>query len=217
VGHGRPDPLDPDEPLRLAETIADLGLRYVVITSVDRDDLIDGGARHFVECIECVRDRNPTILIECLVPDFRGRQEKAFKAFEKSQPDVFNHNIETVRSLYPAVRPGSDYHCSLNLIQAFKRQYPHILTKSGMMMGLGESRVELEQALYDLRAYGVDSVTLGQYLPPSSNHYPLVRYISPQEFQEWKLFAQGLGFTQVASGPFVRSSYQAEEFAQGLV
>ncbi len=216
VGHGRPNPLDRDEPQRLAQTIAELGLRYVVITSVNRDDLLDGGAQHFVECLKSVRNRNPSIVIECLFPDFRGREKKALRTLEEMQPDVFNHNIETVRSLYPIVRPGSDYQGSLNFIKAFKTQYPHILTKSGIMLGLGESRIELEQALHDLHAHGVDSVTLGQYLPPSSNHYPLVRYVPPEEFEEWKLFAQSLGFVQVASGPFVRSSYHAEEFSKGL-
>ena len=217
VGHGRPEPLDPDEPLRLARTIFALGLRYVVITSVDRDDLVDGGAMHFVHCIEAIRTHNPGIIIECLVPDFRGRHPKAFEAFKTAQPDVFNHNLETVLSLYPAVRPGSDYQCSLSLIKLFKEQYPHILTKSGIMLGLGESIEELHQALQDLRAHGTDSLTLGQYLPPSQSHYPLVRYVSPQEFDALKVYAQSLGFTQVASGPFVRSSYHAEEFAEGLV
>jgi len=217
VGHGRPEPLDPEEPLRLARTIRTLGLRYIVITSVDRDDLMDGGAMHFVHCIEAIRLHNPGIKIECLVPDFRGRHKKAFEAFEIAQPDVFNHNLETVSSLYSAVRPGSDYYVSLELIQTFKKQYPHIMTKSGLMLGLGESRAELEKVLQDLRAYGTDSVTLGQYLQPSANHYPLVRYIPPQEFEELKVYAQSLGFTQVASGPFVRSSYHAEEFAEGLI
>jgi lipoic acid synthetase len=213
VGHGRPEPLDPLEPLRLAQTIHALGLRYVVITSVDRDDLLDGGASHFVQCLKTVRQHNPQIVIECLVPDFRGRHDRAFESFTLSQPDVFNHNLETVKALYSAVRPGSDYDCSLNLLARFKRTYPHILTKSGIMLGLGETREQLEEALQDLLKNGTDSLTLGQYLPPSSAHYPLMRYVSPEEFADLKEYALKLGFVQVASGPFVRSSYHAEEFA----
>lgn len=213
VAHGRPDPLDPQEPQRLAETIERLQLKYVVITSVDRDDLRDGGAQHFVECLRAIRDKNAEILLEVLVPDFRGRQEVALEKIAHEVPDVFNHNIETVPSLYLAVRPGSDYQASLNLIQAFKKQHPHVMTKSGLMLGLGESEDELHTVLQDLRDHGTDSLTLGQYLPPSKEHYPLQRYITPEEFEKWAQVARDMGFVRVASGPFVRSSYHAEEFA----
>lgn len=216
VAHGRPEPLDKGEPERLAETIARLKLRYVVITSVDRDDLRDGGAQHFADCLKAIRLRNPGILLEILVPDFRGRQDVALEILGTQLPEVFNHNIETVPSLYLAVRPGSDYQTSLNLIAAFKKAHPEVMTKSGLMLGLGETAAELKQVLRDLRDHGTDSLTLGQYLPPSKQHYPLQRYVAPEEFDEWAAIATEMGFIKVASGPFVRSSYQAEEFA-GLV
>jgi lipoic acid synthetase len=213
VAHGRPDPLDPQEPQRLAQTISRLNLQYVVITSVDRDDLIDGGASHFVACLQAIRLQAPSILIEILVPDFRGRQQKALHILQEALPDVFNHNIETVPSLYEMVRPGSDYQASLDLIAAFKKAHQSIMTKSGIMLGLGEQPHEIEQVLQDLKAHGTDSITVGQYLPPSKQHYPLQRYVPLEEFDYWKQRAIEIGFQRVASGPFVRSSYHAEEFA----
>lgn len=214
VAHGRPDPLDPDEPQRLAVTISAMRLRYVVITSVDRDDLVDGGAAHFSACIEAVRKTNPNIKIEILVPDFRKRQLKALEALEKNLPNVFNHNLETVKRLYPAVRPGSDYKVSLELLRAFKNKHPSIPTKSGIMLGLGESLVEIEEVMRDLRSAQCDWITIGQYLQPSSHHYPLQRYVTPDEFSSLKELASSMGFSHVASGPLVRSSYHADSFAE---
>lgn len=216
VGHGRPDPLDPNEPHNLAKTIQSMQLKYVVITSVDRDDLRDGGADHFTQCILAVRHLNPSIKIEVLVPDFRGRMEKALEAMTPGLPDVFNHNIETVPSLYKAVRPGADYAWSLKLLQQFKQCFTGIPTKSGMMLGMGESPDEIKQALQDLRAHNVDMLTLGQYLQPTRYHYPVKRYIPPQEFIDYATYARSIGFTQVASGPLVRSSYHADMQAAGL-
>jgi len=216
VGHGRPDPLNINEPMNLAKVIADMKLRYVVITSVDRDDLRDGGATHFSECIAATRALNPTIKIEVLVPDFRGRMEIALKNLSVSPPDVFNHNIETIPRLYKAVRPGSDYRGSLQLIQSFKAQFPEIPTKSGLMLGLGETDGEVKEVLQDLRRFDCDMLTLGQYLQPSKYHSPVQRYVTPALFQELGEFAKSLGFLNVASGPLVRSSYHADLQAAGL-
>jgi lipoic acid synthetase len=215
VAHGRPDPLDPDEPLHLGRTIAKMGLRYVVITSVDRDDLRDGGAGHFTACIDAVREHSPTIKIEILVPDYRGRLELALQVTGQSLPDVFNHNIETVPRLYKQARPGSDYAHSLKLLQEFKNRFPHIPTKSGIMLGLGEMNDEVEQTLKDLRAHDVGMVTLGQYLQPSKHHLPVARYVTPDEFKRFGELAKELGFSNVASGPLVRSSYHADKQAAG--
>ncbi len=215
VAHGRPDPLDPNEPLHLANTIAEMRLRYVVITSVDRDDLRDGGAGHFVACIEAVRAKNPTIKIEVLVPDYRGRMDVALAITGKALPDVFNHNIETVPRLYKQARPGSDYAHSLQLLQEFKKRYPAIPTKSGMMLGLGEDNDEIIQTLKDLRSHEVDMVTLGQYLQPSRFHIPVARFVTPDEFKRFGEIARELGFKNVASGPLVRSSYHADRQAAG--
>lgn len=216
VGHGRPDPLDPEEPINLARTIAAMQLRYVVITSVDRDDLRDGGAGHFVACHEAIRASCPSIQIESLVPDFRGRMEVALDSLSKAPPDVFNHNIETVPRLYKQVRPGSDYAGSLQLLKQFKARFPHILTKSGIMLGLGEELSEVESVLADLRQHDVNMVTIGQYLQPSRYHSPVMRYVPPAEFKQLAQLAKQLGFTHVASGPLVRSSYHADLQAKGV-
>jgi lipoic acid synthetase len=216
VGHGRPDPLDPEEPANLARTIAAMQLRYVVITSVDRDDLRDGGASHFVACHEAVRASCPDITIESLVPDFRGRMIVALDQLSKAPPDVFNHNIETVPRLYKQVRPGSDYAFSLQLLKQFKVRFPHILTKSGIMLGLGEELSEVESVLADLRQHDVNMVTIGQYLQPSRYHSPVMRYVPPAEFKQLAQLAKQLGFTHVASGPLVRSSYHADLQAKGV-
>lgn len=216
VGHGRPDPLDPQEPANLANTVQTMKLKYVVITSVDRDDLRDGGAAHFSACVNAVRAAMPTIKIETLVPDFRGRMEKALDAIASGLPDVFNHNIETTARLYKAVRPGSDYAWSLKLLQSFKQRFPGIPTKSGMMLGLGETPEEVDQVMRDLRAHDVDMLTLGQYLQPSRHHAPVDRYVTPDEFKKHEQRAYELGFKQVASGPMVRSSYHADQQAAGV-
>jgi len=215
VAHGRPKPPDADEPRHLAETIHDMGLRYVVITSVDRDDLRDGGAAHFAECIRQVRAASPSIRIEILTPDFRGkgRMERALDALGAAPPDVFNHNLETVRELYPNVRPGADYDWSLTLLQRFKAQHPTIPTKSGIMLGLGETLEQVHGALNDLRAHAVDMVTLGQYLQPTRHHHPVLRYWTPEEFDALARYGDSLGFEHVASGPLVRSSYHADQMA----
>jgi lipoic acid synthetase len=198
-----------------------MGLRYVVITSVDRDDLRDGGAAHFAECIDAVRAANPGIQVEILVPDFRGKSklQKALDIFVASPPDVFNHNIETVEPLYRNVRPGADYQWSLQLLQAFKARQPQVPTKSGIMLGLGETRDQVEQTLRDLRQHEVDLVTIGQYLQPTGHHHPVLRYWTPDEFRDLENLAYQLGFTHVASGPLVRSSYHADQMAHdsGLV
>lgn len=217
VAHGRPDPLDPEEPCNLANTIAQMQLRYVVITSVDRDDLRDGGAGHFVACIEAVRAKNPEITIEVLVPDFRGRMNVALEIMEKALPDVFNHNIETVPRLYKQARPGSDYQFSLDLLQNFKKTYPGIPTKSGIMLGLGETIPEVETVMTDLRKHEVDMITIGQYLAPSKFHLPVVSYVTPDEFKRLGELAKSMGFSRVASGPLVRSSYHADKQAAGEV
>ncbi len=216
VAHGRPDPLDADEPRNLATALGKMGLKYIVITSVDRDDLRDGGAEHFAQCIQAVREHCPTTKIEILVPDFRGRMDIALDNLSVSLPDVFNHNLETVQRLYKGVRPGSDYAWSLALIQKFKSRFPHIPTKSGLMLGLGETDSEILQAIRDLRAHDCDMLTLGQYLQPSRYHAPVDRYIHPDQFAELAEFARGLGFVNVASGPLVRSSYHADLQAAGV-
>ena len=215
VAHGRPKPPDPNEPANLARTIGDMGLRYVVITSVDRDDLVDGGAAHFVACIQAVRERSPGTRIEILTPDFRGRgrMDRALKVLADAPPDVFNHNLETVRARYRDVRPGADYDWSLTLLQRFKAQHPEVPTKSGIMLGLGEDEAQIEEALRDLRAHDVDMVTVGQYLQPTPHHHPVLRYWTPDEFAGIEALGYRLGFTHVASGPLVRSSYHADEMA----
>lgn len=215
VAHGRPNPLDENEPIHLAEAIADMGLRYVVITSVDRDDLRDGGAGHFVACINETRQRSPSIEIEVLVPDFRGRMDVALDILEQSPPDVFNHNLETVPRLYKQSRPGSDYQWSLDLLKHYKARRPDVLTKSGLMLGLGETFDEIVEVMKDLRAHDVDMITLGQYLQPSKDHLPVDRFVEPSEFDELGRIAEELGFQRVASGPLVRSSYHADKQAKG--
>jgi lipoyl synthase len=218
VAHGRPSPVDPAEPGHLAESIAAMGLRYVVITSVDRDDLRDGGAGHFAACLRAVRARSPSIRLEVLVPDFRGREAVALAAFTgDSAPDVFNHNLETVPRLYAQARPGADYGGSLRLLAAFKANHPEVPTKSGLMLGLGEERDEVLAVMADLRAHGCDMLTLGQYLQPTRDHLPVRRYWTPEEFDSLRLAGEALGFSNVASGALVRSSYHADRQAQGLV
>ena len=210
VAHGRPLPLDEQEPIHLAETIKRLNLSYIVITSVDRDDLHDGGASHFINCIQEIRKQCVDIKIEVLVPDFRGRLEKALEILCKHPADVFNHNLETVPRLYSLARPGSDYYHSLLLLKKHKQQTPHVPTKSGLMLGLGEEIDEVMQVMKDLRAFNVDMLTLGQYLQPSKHHLPVVRYLDPGEFDTLREFGEELGFDHVASGPLVRSSYHAD-------
>jgi lipoic acid synthetase len=213
VGHGRPDPLNPDEPASLAKTIAALQLRYVVITSVDRDDLRDGGAAHFVACIEAIRAASPATEIEVLVPDFRGRDDRALSILRTAPPDVMNHNIETVPRLYKEARPGSDYAFSLKLLQKFKALFPDIPTKSGIMVGLGETDEEVLQVMRDMRAHGIDMLTIGQYLAPSSSHLPVRRYVHPDQFKVFEAQAYAMGFKHAAVGAMVRSSYHADEQA----
>lgn len=215
VGHGRPNPLDPAEPDNLARTVAAMGLQYVVITSVDRDDLRDGGAAHFAACIQAVRAQKPGIVIEILTPDFRGRMEVALAILEQEPPDVFNHNMETAPRLYRQARPGADYQYSLDLLKRFKARHPHIPTKSGLMLGLGETSAEIEAVMRDLRDHDVEMLTLGQYLQPSLHHLPVERYVPPEEFERLREFGQSLGFTHVASAPLVRSSYHADSQAKG--
>jgi len=215
VAHGKPDPLDTNEPINLANTIAQMGLRYVVITSVDRDDLRDGGASHFVACLKAIREKSHNITIEVLVPDYRGRMDVALNATSVELPDVFNHNIETVPRLYKQARPGSDYAHSLLLLKEFKQRFPNIPTKSGLMLGLGENDDEILQTLRDLREHDVEMLTLGQYLQPSKFHMPVHRYVTPEKFQELAVYAKEIGFKNVASGPLVRSSYHADKQAAG--
>jgi lipoic acid synthetase len=221
VAHGRPLPPDAAEPEQLARTVRDMKLRYIVITSVDRDDLRDGGAGHFAVCIDRVRALNPGIRIEILVPDFRGRGkiERALEILAASPPDVFNHNLETVRALYRNVRPGADYDWSLDLLAQFKARHPDIPTKSGIMVGLGEEYDQVEEVLRDLRAHDVDMITIGQYLQPTAHHHPVLRYWTPEEFASLERYGYELGFRHVASGPLVRSSYHADQsaHASGLV
>jgi lipoic acid synthetase len=221
VAHGRPLPPDENEPAQLAKTVRDMGLKYIVVTSVDRDDLRDGGARHFAECIDQVRASSPGIRIEILVPDFRGKGkiERALEILAGFPPDVFNHNLETVESLYRNVRPGADYQWSLDLLARFKQQLPEIPTKSGIMLGLGETREQVEKTLQDLRRHEVDMITIGQYLQPTAHHHPVMRYWTPDEFDSLAEFGYALGFTHMASGPLVRSSYHADLMAEesGLI
>jgi lipoic acid synthetase len=217
VAHGRPEPLDADEPENLARTIRAMQLNYVVVTSVDRDDLRDGGAEHFTRCIMAIREHNPATRIEVLVPDFRGRMDRALEILNRAPPDVFNHNLETVPGLYRKVRPGSDYAWSLNLLKRFKALHPDVPTKSGLMLGVGETIEEVEQVMRDLRAHDCDMLTLGQYLQPSKHHLPLVRYVHPDEFNKLGELGYELGFTHVASGPMVRSSYHADQQAKDVV
>jgi lipoyl synthase len=213
VGHGRPDPLDPEEPANLAKTIAALRLSYVVITSVDRDDLRDGGAQHFVDCIRAVREQSPATAIEVLVPDFRGRLERALEVLDAAPPDVMNHNLETVPRLYRQARPGSDYAHSLRLLKAFKAWRPAVPTKSGLMVGLGETDEEILAVMRDLRAHEVDMLTIGQYLAPSAHHLPVARYAHPDVFAMFEREARAMGFSHAAVGPMVRSSYHADQQA----
>ena len=210
VAHGRPNPLDLDEPAHLADSVAALNLKYVVVTSVDRDDLRDGGAGHFGDCIRAVRERSPETRIEVLVPDFRGRMEIALDLLAADPPDVFNHNLENVPRLYKAIRPGSDYQWSLDLLKLYKERMPQVATKSGLMVGLGETNEEVMEVMRDLRAHNVDMITIGQYLQPSKQHAPVDRFVHPDEFEEFRRFGEELGFTNVASGPMVRSSYHAD-------
>jgi lipoic acid synthetase len=216
VGHGKPLPPDPAEPDHLARTVAALGLKYVVVTSVDRDDLRDGGAAHFAACIRAVRERSPGTRIEILTPDFRGRLETALDVLADTPPDVVNHNLETVPRLYRACRPGADYVHSLALLRAFKARVPDVPTKSGIMLGLGETDAEAMQVLRDLRAHDVDMLTVGQYLQPSIHHLPVERFVTPERFAEFEAAAYELGFRNVASGPMVRSSYHADRQAAGM-
>ena|SRR5690606_5624764 len=213
VGHGRPLPLDPEEPAHLAQTIAALKLSYVVITSVDRDDLRDGGAQHFVDCIRAVREQSPRTRIEVLVPDFRGRVDRALDILCAAPPDVMNHNLETVPRLYKAARPGGDYAHSLKLLQTFKARHPQVPTKSGLMLGLGETDEEILQVMRDLRAHDVDMLTIGQYLQPSVHHLPVLRYAPLETFAMLEREARQMGFAHAAVGPMVRSSYHADQQA----
>lgn len=214
VGHGTPLPPDSDEPTNLAATIAAMRLKYVVITSVDRDDLRDGGAQHYAQCIRAVRETSPDTRIEILVPDFRGRLDTALDLLSTALPDVLNHNLETVPRLYKAARPGADYQHSLNLLAEFKRRHPHIPTKSGIMVGLGETDEEILPVLEDLRAHQVDMLTIGQYLQPSAHHLPVERFVTPEQFDHLTVSATAMGFTHAACGPMVRSSYHADQQAQ---
>jgi lipoic acid synthetase len=215
VGHGRPNPLDPREPVNLARTVAAMGLKYVVITSVDRDDLRDGGAGHFVACIRELRKRSPAVGIEILTPDFRGRMDSALEILDQALPNVFNHNLETVPRLYRKARPGADYQFSLTLLKRFRQRHPEVTTKSGLMLGLGETLEEVEMVMEDLRAHDVQMLTLGQYLQPSAHHLKVERYVRPEEFAYLRERGDRMGFVQVASGPMVRSSYHADLQAKG--
>jgi lipoic acid synthetase len=216
VAHGRPKPLDPDEPANLAEAVLSLGLKYVVVTSVDRDDLKDGGAQHFVDCIKAIRASSPQTKIEVLVPDFRGRMDVALAIMKSAPPDIFNHNLENVPRLYREIRPGSDYAWSLQLLKRFKQECPGVPTKSGIMVGLGETDDEVMQVMRDLRAHDVDGITIGQYLQPSKHHAPVQRFVEPAQFERFAGYASELGFTSIASGPMVRSSYHADLQHQGV-
>lgn len=217
VAHGKPQPLDRQEPQQLADAVDALQLRYIVITSVDRDDLADGGAGHYAACVRAIREKCPESRIEILVPDFRGREQRALEALATALPDVFNHNLETVPRLYPAIRPGADYQTSLELLGSFKQRHPKRLTKSGLMLGLGEKPEEVETVLHDLRRQRCDMLTLGQYLQPSKDHLPVQRYVTPQAFDALKQLAEKMGFSSVASGPMVRSSYHADDQADPLL
>ena len=213
VGHGRPDPLDSQEPEKLAQTVAALKLKYVVITSVDRDDLRDGGAQHYADCIRQIRALSPLTQIEILVPDFRGRDDKALGILQSAPPDVMNHNLETVPRLYRQARPGADYAFSLNLLKKFKALFPHIPTKSGLMVGLGETDEEILAVMRDMRAHNIDMLTIGQYLAPSASHLPVKRYVHPDTFRMFEAQARAMGFSHAAVGALVRSSYHADQQA----
>jgi lipoic acid synthetase len=213
VSHARPDPLNPQEPIKLAQTIRDLNLKYVVITSVDRDDLRDGGAAHFVSCIEHIRALSPYTQIEILVPDFRGRDERALEILKKASPDVMNHNLETVPRLYKMARPGSDFAFSLQLLKKFKALFPSVPTKSGLMVGLGETDEEILQVMQEMREHHIDMLTIGQYLAPSSSHLPVLRYVHPDTFKMFEEKAYAMGFKHAAVGAMVRSSYHADQQA----
>ena len=217
VAHGRPNPLDPNEPKNLASAIAEMRLRYVVITSVDRDDLRDGGAQHFADCLRETRLASPGIVLEVLVPDFRGRMDIALDILAAEPPDVFNHNLESVPRLYKQIRPGSDYQWSLDLLKNYKQRMPSVPTKSGIMVGLGETKDEIFALMDDMREHDIEMITLGQYLQPSLDHLPVDRFVHPDEFAEYKERAEEIGFTSVASGPLVRSSYHADKQARGEV
>jgi len=217
VGHGRPNPLDADEPANLASTIAALRLAYVVVTSVDRDDLRDGGAQHFVDCIRAIRERSPATRIEVLVPDFRGRLERALAILEAAPPDVMNHNLETVPHLYRQARPGPDYAHSLALLREFKRRVPGVPTKSGLMVGLGETDDEILAVMRDMRTHDIDMLTIGQYLQPSRDHLPVARYVHPETFAMFERAATAMGFRHAAVGALVRSSYHADRQAEGMI
>ena len=217
VGHGRPLPLDRDEPVNLAKTIAALRLRYVVVTSVDRDDLRDGGAQHFVDCIRAVREHSPRTKIEVLVPDFRGRLERALDILAAGPPDVMNHNLETVPRLYRQARPGADYAHSLTLLARFKARFPDVPTKSGLMVGLGETDNEILQTMRDMREHAIDMLTIGQYLQPSPQHLPVLRYVHPDAFREFEREAYAMGFRHAAVGALVRSSYHADAQAEDVL
>ena len=215
VAHGRPDAVDEDEPAKLAATVASMSLRYVVITSVDRDDLRDGGSAHYVNCIAAIREKSPQTRIEVLVPDFRGRMEIALDLLAKTPPDVMNHNIETVPRLYREVRPGADYTWSLKLLKEFRQSHPTVPTKSGLMLGVGETFDEVVEVMNDLREHDCQMLTIGQYLQPSRHHLAVSRYVDPEEFEQYRKLGEEMGFTNVASGPLVRSSYHADLQADG--
>jgi lipoyl synthase len=215
VAHGKPKPLDPKEPSHLAESVKQMDLNYVVVTSVDRDDQRDGGANHFAECIRAIRNTSPNTSIEVLVPDFRGRKDIAVDILKQTPPDVFNHNLETVPRLYKQCRPGADYQWSLDLIQDYKNAMPDTLTKSGLMLGLGEELDEVKQVMQDLHDHGCEMLTLGQYLQPTKHHLPVSRFVTPEEFEQLAIIGQEMGFRNVASGPMVRSSYHADKQTAG--
>ena len=215
VGHGKPNPLDENEPRHLAEAIAEMRLKYVVITSVDRDDLRDGGAEHFAKCIRQARIYSPKLEVEILTPDFRGRMDIALDILAAEAPDVFNHNLETVPRLYREARPGANYKWSLTLLQEYKKRRPDVLTKSGLMVGLGETKEEVIAVMQDMREHNIDMLTIGQYLQPSKDHLAVQRYVSPEEFDEYKTLADDMGFERAACGPLVRSSYHADQQAHG--
>jgi lipoic acid synthetase len=216
VAHGRPEEVDLEEPASLAQTIRSMGLHYVVITSVDRDDLRDGGAGHYGDCIREIRKASPATKIEVLVPDFRGRMDIALDILSQNPPDVMNHNLETVPRLYKQVRPGADYAWSLRLIREFKQQHPDVPTKSGIMVGVGENYEEVLEVMHDLRDHDCDMLTIGQYLQPSRHHLPVTRYVEPEEFDRYRVAGAEMGFINVASGPLVRSSYHADQQSSGL-
>lgn len=217
VAHGRPQALDENEPINLANAVQQLALQYVVVTSVDRDDLKDGGAGHFAACIREIRKRSPATSIEVLVPDFRNKMEKAMACFQGYEPDVFNHNLETVPRLYRAARPGAIYEWSLGLLKQFKQTHPGVPTKSGLMLGIGEETAEIEQVMQDLRAHQVDMLTLGQYLQPSKHHLPVKSFVTPDEFERLAKVGYQMGFSHIASGPMVRSSYHADQQAAAVL